>query len=118
MRWNCRKLPDHQVSQQDNKWFSQDKGRFLLVVTTPKVKLTWLDLRTRQCCHEHASEIFTIYPATCEPLGIFATGNEYNNLKVHFRVKGSELRTAPRFPGQLPVMTECGKGLTRDLSSN
>ncbi|HLA28467.1 MAG TPA: hypothetical protein VJZ49_11285, partial [Syntrophales bacterium] len=46
-----------------------------------------LDLRTKQCCHEHASEIFTIYPATCEPLGIFATGNEYNNLKVHFRVK-------------------------------
>ena len=88
------------------------------MVTTPKVKLTWLDLRTKQCCHEHASEIFTIYPATCEPLGIFATGNEYNNLKVHFRVKGSELRTAPRFPGQLPVMTECGKGLTRDLSSN
>src|SRR3990172_13231176 len=92
MRWNCRKLPDHQVSQQDNKWFSQDKGRFLLVVTTPKVKLTWLDLRTKQCCHEHASEIFTIYPATCEPLGIFATGNEYNNLKVHFRVKDGKER--------------------------
>ncbi|HLA26336.1 MAG TPA: hypothetical protein VJZ49_00400, partial [Syntrophales bacterium] len=51
-----------------------------------------LDLRTKQCCHEHASEIFTIYPATCEPLGIFATGNEYNNLKVHFRVKDGKER--------------------------
>ena len=64
------------------------------MVTTPKVKLTWLDLRTKQCCHEHASEIFTIYPATCEPLGIFATGNEYNNLKVHFRVKYPNLNVA------------------------
>lgn len=49
---------------------SQNKGRFLLVVATPDSKLIWLDLRTKQCCHEHAGEIFIIYPATCETIKI------------------------------------------------
>ena len=35
------------------------------------MKLTWPGLRTKQCCHEHAGEIFIIYLATCEPLIIF-----------------------------------------------
>jgi uncharacterized protein (DUF2461 family) len=48
------------------EWFSQNKGRFLLVVATPYMKLIWPDLRTKQCCHEHAGEIFTVDPATCE----------------------------------------------------
>jgi hypothetical protein len=48
------------------EWFSQNKGRFLLVVATPYMKLIWPDLRTKQCCHEHAGEIFTVNPATCE----------------------------------------------------
>jgi len=43
----------------------QDGGRFLLVVTTPDMKLTRPGLRTKECCHEHADEIFTIYPASC-----------------------------------------------------
>jgi hypothetical protein len=41
----------------------QDRGRFLLVVATPNMKLTRPGLRTKECCHEHADEIFTIYPA-------------------------------------------------------
>jgi hypothetical protein len=41
----------------------QDRGRFLLVVATPNMKLTRSGLRTKECCHEHADEIFTIYPA-------------------------------------------------------
>jgi hypothetical protein len=46
----------------------QDRGRFLLVVATPDMKLTRLGLRTKECCHEHADEIFMIYPASCSPL--------------------------------------------------
>ena len=49
----------------------QDKGRFLLVVATPGMKLTWLGLRTKECCHEHAGEIFTVCPASCGPLTRF-----------------------------------------------
>jgi hypothetical protein len=45
----------------------QDRGRFLLVVTTPDLKLTRPGLRTKECCHEHTGEIFTIYPASCSP---------------------------------------------------
>jgi hypothetical protein len=43
----------------------QDGGRFLLVVATPDMKLTRPGLRTKECFHEHADEIFTIYPASC-----------------------------------------------------
>jgi len=53
------------------------------------MKLTWPDLRTKQCCHEHADEIFTIYPATCGTIKnkeYFATDNKYNNLEVHFQM--------------------------------
>ncbi len=42
----------------------QDRGRFLLVVATPETKLTRPGLRTKKCCHEHADEIFTIYPVS------------------------------------------------------
>ncbi len=43
----------------------QNGGRYLLVVATPEMKLTRPGLRTKECCHEHADEIFTIYPASC-----------------------------------------------------
>jgi hypothetical protein len=43
----------------------QDGGRFLLVVATPRLKLTLPGLRTKECCQEHAGEIFTICPASC-----------------------------------------------------
>lgn len=40
----------------------QDRGRFLLVVATPEMKLTRPGLRTKECCHEHADEIFYDLP--------------------------------------------------------
>jgi len=42
----------------------QGKSRTLLVVTTPWLKLTWPGVRTKECCHEHADEIFTLWLAS------------------------------------------------------
>ena len=39
-----------------------------MVVATPEMKLTRPGLRTKECCHEHADEIATTYPASCSPL--------------------------------------------------
>ena len=33
-------------------------------------------------------------------------------------MKGSELREAPRFKGDVPVLTKSGEGVTRDLSGS
>ena len=33
-------------------------------------------------------------------------------------MKGSELRESPRFKGDVPVLTESGEGITRDLSGS
>jgi hypothetical protein len=33
-------------------------------------------------------------------------------------MKGSDLREAPRFKGDVPVLTEGGEGVTRDLSGS
>lgn len=48
------------------------------------MKLTRPSLRTKQCCQEHAGEIVSIYPLPVNYYECFATGNEYNKLKVHF----------------------------------
>ena len=58
------------------------------MVSTPEEKLTWPGLRTKECCHEHAGEIFRDLP------GLLLTAmrnliklNAIHALEVHFQVK-------------------------------
>ena len=59
-------LKKAELPDPEKRMIQQGKGRLLLVVTTPYRKLTWPGVRTKECCHEHAGEIFiTTSRASC-----------------------------------------------------
>lgn len=69
---HIKHVPGRKTDVCDSEWLCKllrsglVKGSFiplLLVVATPEMKLTGPVLSTRECCHEHAGEIFHRKPA-------------------------------------------------------